>query len=455
MSNGSPSTTFKTSYGSLPSITHKSTSFRWWVYSACGLVMFSTWYSYFIPSGLQTQFISDYNLSNDEYAFLFSIATGPTFIVPIFAGIMVDKTGLGLPLIISCLLSTIAQIIFLSALILDDKLIMYISRCILGIGACCWGCTMNSMLAKYFVDNELAFALSLSPSATRAGFIAADYLSYSIYYLTGEKTVIWAVLCNLMFLLLSLIAIIIVVIVHKKKQKQRTKHLLLNIKQSRLLKKTFSDSFIKVGKDMGVIPVSLWLLIFIAGVGFVPFVCFTVIGSDLFQNTYGYDEGFSDRLMVLPCFVAVIFSPLVGIFLDKFGKLTDILAMSSILYMVFHLYVIYGVGEEVVMVIMLCVLGIAFPMYAASMWSAVALIADPSVIGTAYALCYMSYALWNALAQYVAGRLTIEINGVADYYYVEVFFVFIALLMFICAVILLVYDRKTTKTLYNFKKNLR
>ena len=148
------------SYGSI--ITKQKTKpnpFRWWVYFGCSFVMFTTWYSFFIPSGLQSEFMRDYNLTDDGYALLFSVATGPTFLVPLFAGIIIDKTGIGYPLIISSSIICIAQILFLISCIRQSEITMYLSRCLLGFGTCCWQIGMNAILTKYFKHAELAVVL--------------------------------------------------------------------------------------------------------------------------------------------------------------------------------------------------------------------------------------------------------------------------------------------------------
>ncbi len=182
---------------------------------------------------------------------------------------------------------------------------------------------------------------------------------------------------------------------------------------------------------------------------------FTVIGSDVLQSVYGFDQEFSDSLLLLPCLSTIICAPLIGIFIDRFGKLTNILCIACVLYVTFHMYILYGAHNEIIIICLLLLLGVAFAMFATAMWASVPLTAHSSTIGIANGLCYMSYALLNSVGQFIAGELTLDtlsVNIIYKYYYVEIFFIFTSLFMLICAVSLAIYDWKSDKTLYSAKR---
>ena len=431
---------------------NKSDGFRWWVLMGCALMHFSIWYSFFIPSGLQTQFITYYNLTNNDYDLLFSISTGPTFIIPIFAGLIVDQIGISLIIFISSSVTIIAQIIFFISChrIKNSIILMFLSRGILGFGACSWQVAMNSILTKYFKHKELGLSLSISPTMARLGFAAADYISYLIYKISGKDTIIWSVLCNLIILFISYIFIINIAFINWKNSKLRIKPY--------LIKKTVSHSFIELGYDLKSLPVSLWIILIIAGLGYVPLACWTVIGSDVLKTIYGFNESLSDILLVIPCFATIICSPFVGIFIDKYNKLTYILIISSILYILVHLYIFCGISNDnnndnnndiIMIIITMITLGFALAMFATTMWSSIGLIVDSSLIGISNGLGYMMYALCNAGGQLIVGSLT-QINNdnyLYKYYYVQIFFVLTSIVMLTFCIILLVYDCCKTKQL--------
>eukprot|EP01084_Bolivina_argentea_P081895 148296_1 len=438
----------KNNYGSLnaKSIENTKNSFRWWVFSACSFVMFSTWYAYFVPTALQTQFMEIYNLSDNDYALIFTISLGPTCLIPIFSGIIIDKTGIGLSVIISTIIMVIAQIIFFIYCIINpySLTLLFISRCILGIGTSWWQIGFNTMLAKYFIGKELAFALSFSPAMSRIGFAAADFISYKIYFLTGKYTLIWSVLLTVIALILCCIYIIIITIIHWKLQKST-----VEIPYG-MRKKTFSQSFIKIGYDIKQTPISLWIIVIIAGLGYIPFTCWTVIGSELLQSIYGYNEQFADNLLLIPCFSTVIAAPLTGMFIDHYGRLSYVLIISSGLYLIFHLYILCGYynvisyDNEIIIIILIIFLGIAFSMFATSLWSSIALIVDSSIIGISNGLACMTYAFGVAIGQLIVGKLTDDNN----YYFVQMFFVYISFGMLIVSTILMFHDYNKGKRLY-------
>ena len=450
-------------YGSISKInTHASSKFstkdpfRWWVFTSCVLMQFSIWYSFWFPSGLQSEFMKYYNLSNDQYNLLFSMSTGPTFIIPIFAGIIVDRIGISLIILASTTIIVIAQSLFLISCYHNDTggalqlILMYISRCILGLGACSWQIGMNTILTKYFIDNELGFALSVTVMAVRCGFAAADFLSYSIYYISGENTVIWSLLCNVIIVILCWLFITKIVIWHCHKNGKRK---IMKHDQRYSVKHTSPGSFVKTGYDLRKIPISQWIMTIIAGIGYVPFSSFTVIAADLLQTSYGYSQGLSDNVLLLPTLSTIIVSPLVGIFIDKHKKLTFILIVSSLLFTTFHIYVLYFIVHDsdndnlMITCLMFIFLGFAFATFSPPVWSSIGLMVDSSLVGISNGLCFMSYAVYNCVSQIIVGNLTVKnnINEVSKYYYVEIFFILMSLVMLTCCLILHFYDSSRGK----------
>ena len=282
---------------------------------------------------------------------------------------------------------------------------------------------------------------------TRSGFAAADFIGYSVFYLTASTVIV--VLCNTIMVVLSCLVIVILTIYHWQLTKREAMNLIINPNEH-LVKKTFSNSFIQIGKDIHTVPNSLWIIVIIGGLGYVPFSCFTVVASEILQISYGYDQGLCDNLLLLPCFCAIIGSPLTGIVLDKFGRLPVMMICASLLYILCHFYIFYGFDNRVLLFVLLATCGFAFAMFATSLWSAVACISNSSTIGINNGFAYMFYALFNAVCQFIVCALTQtdSVNICFKYYYVELFFIMISVIMLMFSILLMVYDKQSDKKLF-------
>ena len=103
-----------------------------------------------------------------------------------------DKFGITPSAILSISILLTGNILFALAMYLSQPLmLMYISRCIIGIGICYYGVTNNAILHAYFHKAELAFALGIGPIHSRTGLAAGEFISfvYIVIYINILKIV--------------------------------------------------------------------------------------------------------------------------------------------------------------------------------------------------------------------------------------------------------------------------
>jgi hypothetical protein len=82
-------------------------------------------------------------------------------------------------------------------------------------------------------------------------------------------------------------------------------------------------------------------------------------------------------------FSAMIATPLFGLLVDKIGKRALLMMLGSILLMPVYLMMAY---TDISLVVPVCMMGIAFSLIPAVMWTALAYIVEQNRLGTAYAL---------------------------------------------------------------------
>ena len=197
--------------------------FRWIVLFLSCWAMFGSYYCYDNPTALNTQIQakSGYNLSDTQYALLYSVYSFPNIILPLFGGGLVDKIGAELSLLIFLSLVTIGQAIFAFAASISSYPLMLVGRGIYGLGGESLCVAESALLAVYFAGSEVAFAMGLNLSLGRAGSSLNDFATVRIYDMKDSiPEALWA---GFLLLCICLGATIIMIVldrwIAKKKEK--------------------------------------------------------------------------------------------------------------------------------------------------------------------------------------------------------------------------------------------
>jgi len=78
-----------------------------------------------------------YNLTNAQVALFYSIYSLPNMVLPLFGGVMIDKIGIKLSLMIFTTIVTIGQMVFAIGGSSDSFALMMVGRFIFGLGGEC------------------------------------------------------------------------------------------------------------------------------------------------------------------------------------------------------------------------------------------------------------------------------------------------------------------------------
>jgi MFS family permease len=102
------------------------------------------------------------------------------------------------------------------------------------------------------------------------------------------------------------------------------------------------------------------------------------------------ESGFISSLLPVG---TMVFTPLFGFFVDKYGKAASLMIYGSLILVAVHLiFALTGLTPYVMMII----LGIAFSLVPAAMWPSVAKMVDEKRIGSAYGFMFsvQNLGLW-------------------------------------------------------------
>jgi len=115
-----------------------------------------------------------------------------------------------------------------------------------------------------------------------------------------------------------------------------------------------------------------------------------VIASAVLQDRYGYDEEQAGFFFTLPYLVAAVVSPLIGLFVSKFGYRMTVTISGSFLMIIAHAMQLviptcddrcwYSVVPSVL-------LGLSYSIYAVVLWGSLPYLVEARTLGTAFGIC--------------------------------------------------------------------
>ena len=135
------------------SIEKSNSPYRWVILVLACLMMVGSYYSYDIPAALKTQ-IDDYTGNSSDYelnfSLLYTLYAAPNVILPFFGGILVDKFGIRVCLLIFASLITLGQTIFSIGISIKSWPVMFLGRLVFGFGGESFTVANSALLADWF-----------------------------------------------------------------------------------------------------------------------------------------------------------------------------------------------------------------------------------------------------------------------------------------------------------------
>lgn len=258
---------------------------------------------------------------------------------------------------------------------------MLLGRFLFGLGAETSIVVVSKIIVKWFKGKELALAFGLKIGIARAGSWAAFYFSPII----AENSAAWnnAIWFAAMLLGIAMLAFLVYAVFDLRYDRQ--------IESSKLVseKEIFHISdFVKLITNRSFIFVTLLCMTFYSAV--FPFQSFS---PDFFLNKFGVSQAMSGKIASLLALGTTLFTPLVGLFVDKKGRSATLMIFGSLLLVFIHLSFALTYISPIFLMILL---GIAFSLVPAAMWPSVAKIVDEKRIGTAYGTMFaiQNLGLW-------------------------------------------------------------
>jgi MFS family permease len=369
---------------------------RWAVLLVISLAMMGNYYVYDSISPLAATLIKELGFTQSGISLLNAIYSTPNIFMVLIGGIIIDRIGVKKSaLLFASLVMTGALITCLKG----NLFIMATGRLIFGLGAESMIIAITTSVAHWFKGKELSFAFGLNLTVARLGTLLAQISpSWGAHiYKQGWHYPLYIAAAAGILAFLSISIYYFIDSASERYYSFEKKETVDKIEPKKMFQFTSSFWFI-----------SFLCLIFYAAI--FPFT--STFGETIFQHLHHTSLSTAGLLVGIPTLMAIILTPLFGLFSDHFGRRSLLMMIGSFLLIPIYLMVAYGTNhtsffgiDSVIHIkfsllnfdnyiypnqfVPMLILGIAFSLVPAVMWPAVALITEPNRLGTAYGLMTM------------------------------------------------------------------
>ncbi len=342
-----------------------SNVYRWLVLIFVSLAMFGNYYIYDSIAPIADMLKSELGFSDTNIGSLNSIYSFAAVFVLIFSGILIDRIGVRISIL---LFGTICSIAALITALSSELTVMLAGRLLLGVGAEPLIVAITTALAKWFKGKELGFAFGINLTIARLGSFAADWSPTwgKSFYGNWSDPLYVAFIIGLTCVLGGVIYFVM--------ERQAEKRYVLGEAGE-------TDKFVL--KDVIKFDKSFWYIVILCVTFYSAVFPFRTFAIKFYQEAHGVSRELAGQLNSALIFASMIATPLFGLLADKIGKRASMMFLGSILILPVYLLLVYSGISLYVPIIML---GVAFSLIPAIMWPSVAYLVEQSRLGTAYAL---------------------------------------------------------------------
>lgn len=435
----------------------ESTSARW---IALLIVSFTMMWGYFLTdalSPLMTMLEDQMQWTSSEFGiFNWSYCWFNVFLfMLIFGGIILDKLGVRITGIMSCLLMITGAFIKYYAveyispgpeagLILGLRAQVFTASlgfAIFAVGTETCGITVSKVITKWFTGRALALAMGIQVAVARLGTALALVLSPIIVRHFSMSS---PLLFSALLLCIGLLAYLVFCTMDRRFDEEKASI------------STEPEDVFKI-RDLKLIVTSrgFWLIALLCLMFYSAVFPFMKYATSLMENKYSVDGELAGIIPSLIPFGNLIMTPLFGSIYDKKGKGATIMIIGSILLIIVHILFAlpilnYWWFASLVMIL----LGIAFSLVPSAMWPSVPKIIPQKLVGSAYALIFWVQNIglgfvplligWILNKYCIVGTRLVDGNEVNLYDYTLPMFIFamFGIVALILAIRLKVEDRK-------------
>jgi len=435
--------------------------FRWLVLAIMSLICFAQYFIYDSVTPLGSLIKAPpaqggLGFSGSQYGLLFSAyAVANVFLLMLLvAGVLVDKIGLkksgilyGFLCFLGAALTALGAMQGLPRLLgpayewlrtaflpewSQELKVMLLGRAIYGVGAEAILVVNNKVLARWFKGKELAFAYGLNLTIMRLGTFLALNVQAPVATHWGLRNALWFAAV----LMLAGFSTFFIYLWLERKARGRQgapipEGSMKQPEEKFRLKEIFSFS------------PSFWFISLLCVTFYSAVFPFQAYAPDILVQKFKYSEILAGSIASALIFGTMIFTPILGWLVDRYGRRAKLMMVGSLLLVPCHLLLGYTYIPPIIPIF---IVGIALSLVPAALWAAIPMMVPENRLGTAFGVVGYIQNVGLMLFPYIAGRIsdahtTLKIIAgksvaVVDYTSTMLMFALLGLVGFVFAVLL-------------------
>ncbi|MBO4263900.1 MAG: MFS transporter [Bacteroidales bacterium] len=272
---------------------------------------------------------------------------------------------------------------------------------IFGCGCEMQGTNVSKILAKWFKGKEMALAMGLEMAIARLGVFAVMWIAPIISARFDGSIVAPLGFCGAL-LCVGLLNFIIFGVMDRKFDNQLIEAGLATEEKSP------EDEFHI--SDLGAIFKSkmFWIVALLCVLYYSAIFPFQRYAPNFLEETLGIDAAQASRLFSCFPILAMVLTPLLGIFLDRVGKGATMLMAGALIMIGCHLcfaFLLPAFPSRWLALTLIVILGVSFSLVPAALWPSVPKIIDEKILGSAYCLIFWVQNVGLCLVPMLIGTL--------------------------------------------------
>ena len=306
---------------------------------------------------------------------------------------------------------------------------------IFGCGCEMEGTNVSKILAKWFKGKEMALAMGLEMAIARLGVFGVMWIAPIISGKFNGSIVAPLGFCGAL-LMIGLVNFIIFAVLDSRFDRELIAEGLATEEKSP------EDEFHV--SDLGAIFKSkmFWIVALLCVLYYSAIFPFQRYAPNLLEETLNIDAALAAKLFSCFPILAMVLTPLLGIFLDHKGKGASMLMIGSLIMIACHLsfaFLLPAVPQKWLAVTLIVILGVSFSLVPAALWPSVPKIIDEKILGSAYCLIFWVQNIGLCLVPMLIGSLR---NNTGSYFVPSLVFSCFGVLAFIFSILLKREDKK-------------
>lgn len=306
---------------------------------------------------------------------------------------------------------------------------------IFGCGCEMEGTNVSKILAKWFKGKEMALAMGLEMAIARLGVFGVMWIAPLISEKVDNSILAPVGFCGAL-LVIGLINFIIFGIMDRKFDSQLVDAGLATAEKSPEDEFHISDLKAIFTSKM------FWIVSLLCVLYYSAIFPFQRYATNFLEETLAIDAASAAKLFSCFPVLAMVMTPMLGIFLDRKGKGATMLMFGSIIMIVCHLsfaFILPAFPQKWFALLLIVVLGISFSLVPAALWPSVPKIIDEKILGSAYCLIFWVQNIGLCLVPMLIGSLR---ASTGSYFVPMLVFSSFGVLAFILSIYLKAEDKK-------------